>query len=135
MADDVIYYNPPGARKLTSLYSHVSRVKAGEIIYIAGQIGTESASQGGDFEAQFNEVFDAIGLILDDLGADFNAVAKLTTYVVGPENITPFRELRDALFPKLFKGPLYPPNTLLVVERLGNPEWLLEVETVARLPD
>lgn len=134
MTDEVVYYNPPGARKLTSLYSHVSRVKSGEMIYIAGQIGADIATQGGDFEAQFNEVFDAIGLILDDLGTDFNAIAKLTTYVVGAENIVPFRDLRDALFPTLFKGPLYPPNTLLVVERLGNPEWLLEVETVARLP-
>ncbi len=134
MTDEVVYYNPPGARKLTSLYSHVARVKAGEMIYIAGQIGADRAAEGGDFEAQFNEVFEAVGLILDNLGADFNAVAKLTTYVVGAEHIVAFRDLRDVLFPTLFKGPLYPPNTLLVVERLGNPEWLLEVETVARLP-
>lgn len=125
MTNNVVYYNPPGARKLTSLYSHVSRVKAGEMIYIAGQIAPVAASRGGDFVAQFKEVFEAIGLILDDLGADFNAVAKLTTYVVGADNIVPFRDLRDELFPKLFKGPLYPPNTLLVVGRLGNPEWLL----------
>jgi hypothetical protein len=39
---------------------------------------------------------------------------------------------RAALFPKLFKGPLYPPNTLLMVDRLVKAEFLIEVEAVVR---
>lgn len=131
MTSGVTYYNPPKARKLTSLYSHVARVKAGELAFLAGQV----AAEGGNFEAQFKAVFNAIGDILEDLGVDFNAIAKLTTYVVGAEHVLMFRDVRDATFPTMFEGPLYPPNTLLVVDRLGDPSWLIEVEPVVRLPD
>ncbi len=131
MSDKVVYYNPPKARKLTSLYSHVAKVKAGELAFLAGQV----ADEGGNFEAQYKQVFGSIGVILEDLGADFNAIAKLTTYVVGAEHVLMFQDVRDALFPTLFEGPLYPPNTLLVVERLGDPDWLVEVEAVVRMPD
>jgi hypothetical protein len=39
---------------------------------------------------------------------------------------------RAALFPKLFKGPLYPPNTLLIVDRLVKEDFVVEVEAVVR---
>ena len=131
MSSGVTYYNPPKARELTSLYSHVARVKAGDLAFIAGQV----APQGGNLEAQFRSILDQIGVILEDLGTDFDAIAKLTTYVVGAENVNMFRDVRDTVFPDLFEGPLYPPNTLLVVEQLGDTKWLIEVEAVVRLPD
>lgn len=131
MSNGVTYYNPPKARELKSLYSHVARVKAGELAFIAGQV----APQGGTLEAQFKSILNQIGDILEDLGTDFNAVAKFTTYIVGAENVNMFRDVRDAVFPDLFEGPLYPPNTLLVVDRLGDNNWLIEVEAVVRLPD
>ena len=88
-------------------------------------------------EAMFKLKFGAlksIGQILADLGTDYNAVAKFTTYLVDSSHIEPFMALRQELFPTLFAGPLYPPNTLLIVDRLVKPEFLIEVEAVARLP-
>jgi hypothetical protein len=41
---------------------------------------------------------------------------------------------RSALFPKLFPGGKYPPNTLLVIDRLVKPEFLIEVAAIARMP-
>ena len=41
---------------------------------------------------------------------------------------------RAKLFPKMFPGGKYPPNTLLMVDRLVKPEFLIEVEAIARLP-
>jgi enamine deaminase RidA (YjgF/YER057c/UK114 family) len=38
------------------------------------------------------------------------------------------------VFPKLFPAGKYPPNTLLVVNRLVKPEFLIEIEAIARLP-
>ena len=43
-------------------------------------------------------------------------------------------QARAAVFPKLFPGGKCPPNTLLVVNRLVKPEFLIEVEAIARLP-
>ena len=65
-----------------------------------------------------------------DLG--FDDIVKFTTYLVHSQDIERFMKLRAALFPTLFSGPLFPPNTLLVVDRLVKEEFLVEVEAVAR---
>lgn len=128
MTKDVTYSNPPSSGTPLGLYSQVSRVRAGELLFIAGQLAP------GDFEAQFRGVFAAMGAILNDFGADFGAIAKFTTYLVDAKYIDPFMELRRQEFPKLFGNGAYPPNTLLIVDRLVKPEFLIEVEAVARLP-
>lgn len=135
MSGKISYANPPGARSKPSLYSHVSIVSAGNLAFIAGQVSACAGHRDDEFALQFAEVFEAIGSILKDLGTDFEAVAEFTTYLVDADHVQRFRELRNALFPALFQGDGYPPNTLLVVRRLGNPEWLIEVKTVVRLPD
>lgn len=40
-------------------------------------------------------------------------------------------KLRSEVFPTLFEGELFPPNTLLVVDRLVKEDFLLEVEAIA----
>lgn len=120
--------NPPSAGTPLGLYSQVARVQPGELVFIAGQLAP------GDFEAQFKGVFRQIGAILSDLGADYDAIAKFTTYLVDADYIDPFMTQRAALFPELFDTGAYPPNTLLIVDRLVKPEFLIEVEAVARLP-
>jgi len=129
----VQYKNPEGARSKPSLYSHVSIVPAGDIAFIAGQVSSDTGQRDNEFAQQFQEVMDSMELILDDLGADFDSVAEFTTYLVDPDHIPVFRELRNDLFSKLFSGPGYPPNTLLVVQRLGEPEWLIEMKAVVSL--
>ncbi|MGD9868284.1 MAG: RidA family protein [Hyphomicrobiales bacterium] len=129
MGKGVAYENPPGSGKLLGLYSHVSRVEPGRMVYIAGQLAP------GDFETQFRDVFGALGTILKALGTDFGSVVKFTTYLIDPDDIDPFMEERRKLFPKLFPGGMYPPNTLLIVQRLVKPEFRIEVEAVARLPE
>jgi len=42
--------------------------------------------------------------------------------------------LRRELFPKLFATSVYPPNTLLVIDRLVKEDFVIEVEAVATLP-
>lgn len=135
MSDSVRYRNPEGARSKPSLYSHVSIVPAGNLAFIAGQVSANAGQRENEFAYQFHEVMEAIGLVLEDLGAEFDSVAEFTTYLVDPAHIPVFRELRNELFPKLFRGEGYPPNTLLVVQRLGEPEWLIEMKTVVRLPE
>jgi enamine deaminase RidA (YjgF/YER057c/UK114 family) len=50
------------------------------------------------------------------------------------DSIPVFMSARSALFPKLFPGGKYPPNTLLVIDRLVKPEFMLEIEAIAHLP-
>jgi len=137
VAKAVTYLNPPSSTPPAGMYSHVARMAPGELAFIAGQVAVDGsgASVGvGDVAAQTNQVFANIGAILKDLGADFEQVVQLTTYLTGADTIPAFMSARATLFPKVFPGGKYPPNTLLVIDRLVKPEFLIEVAAIARVP-
>lgn len=130
----VTYIDPAGAPPAQGLYSHAARVSAGDLYFIAGQlsVGAGGAIVGkNDFEAQFHQVFENLGTVLDGLGVTFDHVAKFTTYFVHSQDIEKFMKLRTELFPKLFRGK-FPPNAICVIDRLVKEDFLLEVEAVAR---
>jgi enamine deaminase RidA (YjgF/YER057c/UK114 family) len=137
VAKAVTYLNPPSSTPPAGMYSHVARMAPGELAFIAGQVAVDRSGAsvgGGDVAAQTNQVFANIGDILQDLGADFEQVVQLTTYLTGADSIPAFMSARATLFPKLFSGGKYPPNTLLVIDRLVKPEFLIEVAAIARVP-
>ena len=116
------------------LYSHVSRVKSGSPIYIAGQVAVDTQGQlvgPGDFAAQMRQVFENIGAALESVDASFADVAKFTTFVTRDADIAAFMETRKELYAKLYPSGGYPPNTLLVISRLVKPEFLIEIEAIA----
>jgi enamine deaminase RidA (YjgF/YER057c/UK114 family) len=133
MPSRIEYLNPEGACPAQGLYSHVTRVPAGPLYFVAGQLSVGSGGEvvgKGDFDRQFRQVFDNLADVLKGIGAGFDDVVKFTTYLVHSQDIENFMRLRAALFPKIFSGPLYPPNTLLIVDRLVKEDFLLEVEAV-----
>ena len=132
--DSVVYLNPPEACPAQGLYSHAARV-TGPLLFVAGQLAVDAEGRvagEGSFDAQFQQVFRNLGGVLGGLGASYNDVVRFTTYLVRPADIERFMELRAELFPKLFRGPLFPPNTLLVVKRLVKEEFWLEIEAIVR---
>ena len=110
-------------------YSHMTRVKnASETLYIAGVI-----APGESFDAQCSGVFAGIEAALKSAGAGWAGVAQFTTYLVHSQDIARFMQWRLREFPKLFPDGKYPPNTLLIVDRLVQEQFLIEVQTIAAL--
>jgi enamine deaminase RidA (YjgF/YER057c/UK114 family) len=133
---NVTYKNPPGCAPAQGLYSHATVINGGTTVFIAGQlsVGADGAVVGkGSFEQQFAQVFQNLGDVLQGLGGSYADVVKFTTFLVHSQDIDQFMVLRKALFPKLFQGGVYPPNTLLVVDRLVKEEFVIEVEAVAAI--
>jgi enamine deaminase RidA (YjgF/YER057c/UK114 family) len=133
----VTYLNPPSAPPPAGMYSHVARMAPGEMSFIAGQVsvdGNVNVFGEGDLAAQVEQVFGNLAAILKDLGAVFEQVVQFTTYLTSAESIPTWMSARTGLFPKLFPGGKYPPNTLLVIDRLVKPEFVLEVEAIVRVP-
>jgi enamine deaminase RidA (YjgF/YER057c/UK114 family) len=133
MSKRIEYVNPEGACPAQGLYSHATRVSSGPLYFVAGQLSVDQ--NGGvagkhDFARQFQQVFDNLGAVLKGIGTDFKDVIKFTTYLVHSQDIDKFMELRAAYFPKIFGGPPYPPNTLLMVDRLVKEDFLIEIEAV-----
>ncbi len=127
------YLNPPGAPAPIGMYSNLSR--AGDLLFVAGQVGlrTDGELAGEDLVSQAAQAFANLATLLGSEGASLRDVTKFTTYLVSAEEIDRFFEIRERLFPDLFPDGEYPPNTLLVVERLVRPELRIEVEAIARV--
>ncbi|MDC0032992.1 RidA family protein [Alphaproteobacteria bacterium] len=132
--DNIVYMNPPNTAPAQGLYSHCTEVPAGRTLYIAGQlsVGLDGSVVGKhDFGAQMHQVLDNLGAVLNGTGLGYTDIIKFTTYLVHSQDIEEFMKIRAEVFPKLFGGSLYPPNTLLMVNRLVKEEFLIEIESVA----
>jgi enamine deaminase RidA (YjgF/YER057c/UK114 family) len=126
--------NPDALGKPLGQYSQIARVKASEFLFIAGQVGADrDGKAASDFDAQCGQTFANLGAALASQGAGFGNVVEFTTYLVHSQDIAKFMAWRSREFPKLFAGGAYPPNTLLIVDRLVREEFLLEVSAIAAL--
>jgi enamine deaminase RidA (YjgF/YER057c/UK114 family) len=131
---DIKIVNPDSMGKPVAAYSNVARVKASEFLFIAGQVGMDKDGKApADFEAQCNLVFANIGAVLSSQGAEFKSVVSFTSYLVHSQDIAKFAQYRAREFPRLFAGGAFPPNTLLIVDRLVREELLVEVSAIAAL--
>ena len=109
-------------------YSHLTRVKASEFLFIAGML-----APGADFDAQCTGAFAQIETALRSAGAGWSSVVQFTTYLVHSQDIAKFMAWRLREFPHMFPDGKYPPNTLLIIDRLVQEQFLVEVQTVAAI--
>jgi enamine deaminase RidA (YjgF/YER057c/UK114 family) len=134
MAAEITFSNPAGLGTPLGQYSHMTRVKASEFLFIAGMLSAaadDSIVGEGDFDAQTVQVFKNIEAALTSAGASWKNVVQFTTYLVQSQDIPKFMAFRKRVFPTLFPDGKYPPNTLLMVDRLVQEPFLVEVQTVA----
>jgi enamine deaminase RidA (YjgF/YER057c/UK114 family) len=132
---DIKIVNPDTLGKPLGQYSQMTRVKASEFLFIAGQVGVHKDGKlaGEDFEAQCAQTFANIEAALKSQGAGWGNVVEFTTYLVHSQDIPKFMAFRLREFPKMFPNSAYPPNTLLMIDRLVQEALLIEVSTVAAL--
>jgi enamine deaminase RidA (YjgF/YER057c/UK114 family) len=132
---DIKIFNPAGLAKPPATYSHIAQAKTQQVVFIAGQVPTDAAGSvvgKGDIEAQAAQVYANIHTALRAVGADWGNVVQFTSFLTRAEDSAAFRAWRNREFPKMFPGGS-PPNTLLIISRLADPDYLLEVQTVAAL--
>ena len=86
-----------------------------------------------DFDAQCVQTFANIEAALKSVGAGWGNIVQFTTYLVHSQDIPKFMKYRLREFPKMFSNGVYPPNTLLMVDRLVQEPLLVEVQAVAAL--
>jgi enamine deaminase RidA (YjgF/YER057c/UK114 family) len=133
---EIKFLNPDALGKPLGQYSHMARVKASEYLFIAGQVAVDKAGNvvgADDFDAQCVQTFANIGAALASQGATWANVVEFTTYLVHSQDIPKFMKYRLREFPRLFANGVYPPNTLLMIDRLVGESFLIEVKAVAAL--
>ena len=132
---DIKILNPEALGKPLGQYSHLTRVKASEFLFIAGQVGVDRNGKvvSEDFDAQCVQTFVNIEAALKAAGAGWGNIVQFTTYLVHSQDIPKFMKFRLREFPKFFANGAYPPNTLLMIDRLVGEAFLIEVKVVAAL--
>ncbi|HXY45168.1 MAG TPA: RidA family protein [Acidimicrobiales bacterium] len=115
-------------------YSQLSIARGTEIVAIAGQVGVTPDGRipgDGSVTAQTRQAFFNVRAALEAAGLGLHDLFKMTTYLVGADNLPEFMEARSVLFTELFPDENYPPNTLLIVSRLVEERFQIEVEGLA----
>ena len=112
-------------------YTQIIAATGGRLVFVAGQEpedGRGNVVGLGDLAAQARQVFANLGRALAAAGARTDQVAKITIFVVGhrPEYLPVIEEARVSLF-----GDHKPVDTLVGVESLARPEYLIEVDAIA----
>lgn len=125
------FLNPPDLCP-TFGWTHVVSATGGRTIYISGQVSVNAKGEvvgKGDMKAQVVQTFENLKAGLAAAGATFKDVVKSNLYVVGlkAEHVPIIREVRARYFDA--KHP--PASTLVGVDKLVHPDWLIEVEIVA----
>jgi enamine deaminase RidA (YjgF/YER057c/UK114 family) len=131
---DIKFLNPDALGKPLGQYSQMTRVKASEFLFIAGQVGMDKAGKlAADFDGQCMQTFANLEAALKSQGAGWGNIVEFTTYLVHSQDIAKFMTHRLREFPKMFPSGAYPPNTLLMIDRLVQEPLLIEVSAIAAL--
>ena len=112
-------------------YTQVVAARGSRMVFVAGQVADDADGNlvaPGDLTAQARRAFANVGIALAAAGARPTDVARITIYVVGhrPEFLDDISAARIAVF-----GDHKPADTLLGVETLAEPGYLIEVEAIA----
>jgi enamine deaminase RidA (YjgF/YER057c/UK114 family) len=131
---DIKIFNPQTLGTPLGQYSQITRVRASEFLFIAGQLAADRDGKivgVDDFDAQCTQVFRNLETALEACGAGWGNIVQFTTYLVHSQDIPKFMKYRLREFPRMFPGGAYPPNTLLMVDRLVQEPFLVEVQAIA----
>jgi enamine deaminase RidA (YjgF/YER057c/UK114 family) len=108
-------------------------VRAGNTVYVRGQLGTDFDGNLiglGDAGAQAEQAMKNVKQLLEEAGSQLQDIVKITIYLIDPR----YREEVYQVVGRWLKG-VFPISTGLVVSALGQPQWLMEIDVIAVIPE
>ena len=109
-------------------------VARGTSVFLRGQVAqdldTRESLHSGDAGAQTAKAMENIQMLLHESGSQLDHICRIVVY---PTDI----RYRDAVYQEMGKWlkRVHPCSTGLVVPALARPEWLVEIEATAAIPD
>lgn len=129
-AQDIQRINPEGMTQPTA-YTHV--VRHDNLLFISGQVSVDGEGNvigEGDMAAQVRQVMENLKTVLASQGADFGNVTKITIYTTDIDSYIRTGDIRRGYWTE---GA--PASTLVQIDRLARPVFLVEIEATAIAPD
>ena len=122
---------PPDVHHFDAPYS--AALRDGHLLFISGTVAVDERGNlvgKSDLAVQTRQVFENIGRLLTAAGAGWDNVARMTYFVTDISQWPSVSSVR-----REFLREPYPAGTAVEVSRLVHPDWLIEIEAVAVLPD
>jgi enamine deaminase RidA (YjgF/YER057c/UK114 family) len=109
-------------------------VVAGNTVYLRGQVAQDLDSREsvavGDPAGQAEKAMANIDMLLKECGSRLEHICKVTIYLTDIR----YREAVYRVVGRWLKG-VYPVSTGLTVPELARPEWLVEIDVIAVIPE
>ena len=109
-------------------------IARGSMVFVRGQIGqdldTRESVAIGDAAGQAEKAMANIKMLLEEAGSKLEHICKITIYIIDPR----YREAVYRVVGAWLTG-VYPVSTGLVISALARPEWLVEIDAIAVIPD
>ena len=116
------------------IYSNGIKVtNPGSIIFLPGFTSRDSDGNvigEGDIKAQTRRVLENMQVALEEAGATLSDVVRMTIYIRDMDQFNDIHDVRAEFFTKP-----YPACAMLEVSRMVSPETLIEIESIAVLPE
>jgi reactive intermediate/imine deaminase len=129
-ADDIQRINPEGLMQPTA-YTQV--VRHNSFLFLSGQVSVDAEGNlvgEGDMRAQLRQVLQNMKTALASQGADLGSIVKMTIYTTDMDAYLATGDINREYWPA---GA--PANTLVQIERLARPDFLVEIDATAIAPD
>ena len=122
--------NPSGTTQPTA---YTQLVRAGKTLYFSGQTAVNEKGEligKGDMRAQVRQVYENLKSLLASQGATFDHLVKITIYTLSIDEFRKAGDIREE-----YTGGKAPASTLLQIDQLASPDYLLEIEGIAVLEE
>jgi enamine deaminase RidA (YjgF/YER057c/UK114 family) len=104
------------------------------MVFLRGQVSQDLDSREslhiGDAAKQTAKTMQNVKTLLEEAGTTMEAICRIVVYLTDIR----YREAVYQEMGKWLKG-VYPCSTGLVVQALARPEWVVEIEITAVIPD
>ena len=131
----VQHINPEGLSKNPAFTQVVTVAGPAKTIYIGGQDAVDATGAivgKGDIKAQVEQVFKNLQTALKASGAGLEHIVKWNIYIVQGQPLRPAVEVSQ----QIWGGRPNPPAiTVMFVAGLANPDFLVEMDAIAVIPD
>jgi len=109
-------------------------VARGTMVFLRGQVSqdldTRDSLHVGDAAKQTEKTMQNIKMLLEEAGTTMDSICRIVVYLIDIR----YREAVYGEMGKWLKG-VHPCSTGLVVPALARPEWVVEIEVTAVIPD
>ena len=109
-------------------------VVAGSTVYLRGQIGQDLETREsvgiGDVTAQTERAMANIAKLLEESGSALEDIVKIVVYLTDVR----YRDPVYQVVGRWLKG-VFPVSTGIVVSALARPEWVVEIDATAVIPE